>query len=131
LEEYLKERKKPAVELPPPRKPGEGEKNSTWSNYVPLKKEEETLFAAKAETESEKKAKEAANKQTVPANQVLDIKFQEERRGYGRGREGRERGGRDNGGQRRGGNKGRSKQGNQATPNFRDESSFPALSTKA
>jgi len=123
LDEYLKEVKKPTLSLPQPRKPGEGEKNSSWANYVPLKRDDESTPDSPKE---EKRNKDA--KGSVRVDDVIDIKFQqEERRGYGRGGRGSDRG--SDRGQRRGGPTGRGpRQNKQSAPNFQDESSFPALS---
>lgn len=121
LDEYLKEVKKPVLGLPQPRKPGEGEKNAAWSDYVPLKRDDES---SQDSPKGEKRNKEAKSS-AVRVDDVIDIKFpQEERRGFGRGR-GSDRG------QRKGGSGRGQRQNRQSAPNFQDESSFPALSTKA
>lgn len=124
LDDYLKEVKKPTFALPQPRKPGEGEKNASWANFVPLKRDDESSQDSPKEEKRNKEAKSSA----VRVDDVIDIKFpQEERRGFGRGRGERS----DRGGQR--GQKGGRgpRQNKQSAPNFSDESSFPALSTKA
>lgn len=121
FDEYLKDVKKPAFNLPEPRKPGEGEKNASWANFVPLKRDDESPDSPK----EEKKNKETKGG-AVRVDDVLDIKFpQEERRGFGRGR-GSDRGQRN---QKTG--RGSRQNNNKPAPNFQDESSFPALSTKA
>jgi len=125
LDEYLKEVKKPTFGLPEPRKPGEGEKNATWSNFVPLKRDDDLSHEDSPKERRNKEPKNAA----VRVDDVLDIKFQqEERRGYGRGRG--ERFDRGQGRKDRSSPRG-PRQGKQSAPNFQDESSFPALSTKA
>jgi len=126
LDEYLKEVKKPTLGLPQPRKPGEGEKNASWANYVPLKRDDESSQDSPKEERRNKDSKGSS----VRVDDVLDIKFQQEERrgGFGRGR-----GERSDRGQRkdRPGGKGPRQNNKQSAPNFQDESSFPALSTKA
>jgi len=122
FDEYLKEVKKPTFNLPEPRKPGEGEKGSSWANFVPLKRDDESTQDSPKEEKKNKESKGGA----VRVDDVLDIKFpQEERRGFGRGGRGSDRGQRNQKGGRG------PRQNKQSTPNFQDESSFPALSTKA
>ena len=44
LDEYLKNKPKPAFELPAQRRPNEGADESQWKDVVPLEKDEEELF---------------------------------------------------------------------------------------
>jgi plasminogen activator inhibitor 1 RNA-binding protein len=122
LEEYLKDKKSPAVELPAPRKAGEGvEQPKEWEKFVPLKKEDDSLFPAASKSKKEK-AKEGTetDKKVVPVDSVFKVQSGEQRQ---------RKNPRDNKSGAKPTNRG--PRGSQSTPNIGDKNSFPSLSQKA
>lgn len=144
LDTYLKQKEAaaPKVELPQARKANEGvdqKELSKWGGYAVLKKDDDD-----DEIVSKKESKEKSGKNTVPVDQVFNVREQprprperEDRGDRGdrgdrpfRGGRGGNRGG-SRGGNRggRGGSRGGSSRGESA-PNF-DLNSFPTLAPKA
>lgn len=121
LDEYLKERKAPQVELPQARKAGEGVDQSEWANLVELRKDTAEEQSIKVK---EKKHKDQKKKSTLPVNEVLKIDTPK-----------RQRPQRDTPNQRRRGNAGKGfpakRGGSKQDINLLNEVNFPALSTKA
>lgn len=145
FEEFMTERKsKAGAALPPPR---QLEDSGEWSKYEPVKKDEDSLFAA-PEKQAKKKeagAKKESTEKKVAADQVL--KFQQERRerpersdrperaDKGERRSGAPRGAPRGAGAGGPGNQAGQKRSNNAAGGaalkFDDKSAFPTLSTKA
>jgi len=128
LDEYRKqqEEKKTKLNLPAKRNAGEGVDPSAWKDFVPLSREGEE--AQQPSVQKEKKQKEGTKQ--VPLNQIFNVKIPSndlpKRTGGGRGSP-RPR----DGAQNKGPKVTKQQQQRANAPNVKDETSFPALSTKA
>jgi len=122
LEEFLGSVKKPSFQLPPPRQIDEslGAKGTAHRK----EREEEPM---KKEKKEEKKEEKKDDKKFISADQVL--KFNDSPKPFGRGRGNKRGDSSPRGGRGFGGKRGGSGVQRSAAPNFKDESSFPSLST--